>query len=94
MKVGENNLMDNILNKYSNSVLRMLDQNNTNRIVEFLRKKNCIYIDDIFQDYLDIFTIGYEEFIEKFNFLNEKYDNKFLEIAEKNMNILEEFFNN
>lgn len=86
--------MDNILNKYSNSVLRMLDQNNTNRIVEFLRKKNCIYIDDIFQDYLDIFTIGYEEFIEKFNFLNEKYDNKFLEIAEKNMNILEEFFNN
>lgn len=86
--------MDNILNKYSNSVLRMLDQNNTNRIVEFLRKKNCIYIDDIFQDYLDIFTIGYEEFIEKFNFLNEKYNNKFLEIAEKNMNILEEFFNN
>ena len=86
--------MDNILNKYSNSVLRMLDQNNTNRIVEFLRKKNCIYIDDIFQDYLDIFTIRYEEFIEKFNFLNEKYDNKFLEIAEKDMNILEEFFNN
>ena len=72
--------MDSILEKYSNSVLKMLDHENIGRIVEFLKNKNCGCIDDIFHDYLDIFTIEYDEFVEKFNLLNKKYDNKFLVI--------------
>ena len=84
--------MDKIINKYSNSVLKNLNKDNINNIIFFLKKENCNYIEDLLEDYLDLFIIDYQEFVEKYNELNKKYDNNYLYLVSKNMDLLEEFF--
>ena len=84
--------MQEIIEKYSNSTLNNLDANNIKKIIEFLKKEKCDYIEDLLEDYLDLFTIEYEIFIDKYNKLNIKYDNNLLSSVSENMNILEEFF--
>ena len=83
--------MDEIIEKYSISALNNLNADNVSKIIIFLKKENCDYIEDILEDYLDLFTIEYETFINKYKKLNEKYNN-LLELAKEDMNILEEFF--
>ena len=83
--------MDEIIEKYSISALNNLNADNVSKIISFLKKENCDYIEDILEDYLDLFTIEYETFINKYKKLNEKYNN-LLELAKEDMNILEEFF--
>ena len=80
------------LNKYDNSVLNNFDKNNTMKIINFLKENNCSYIDELLEDYLDIFTFEYEEFVNKFNKLNNKYNNKLIQEISNDMNILEEFY--
>ena len=80
-----------IIEKYSISALNNLNADNVSKIIIFLKKENCDYIEDILEDYLDLFTIEYETFINKYKKLNEKYNN-LLELAKEDMNILEEFF--
>ena len=84
--------MNEILDKYADSTIKHLEKNNINKIVEFLEKENCEFIGDILEDYLDLFIIEYDTFIERYNELNKKYNNKFLELASEDMNLLEEFF--
>lgn len=84
--------MQEIIEKYSNSTLNNLDVNNIKKIIEFLKKEKCDYIEDLLEDYLDLFTIEYEVFIDKYNRLNNKYNNNLLSLASEDMNILEEFF--
>ncbi len=84
--------MDEILEKYTNSVLKNIDSSNMKKIISFLEKKECHYIEDIVEDYLDLFTIDYELFIEYFDRLNEKYHHEFLTLASEDMNLWEEFF--
>lgn len=84
--------MDEILNKYSEGVLKNIDKGNMNKIIKLLKEYNCDFIDDIIEDYLDLFTIDYDEFKNKFVKLNEIYENKFLEYASFDMNLLEKFF--
>ena len=84
--------MDEILRKYSNLVLKNIDKDNFFKIYNFLIQNNCNYIDDIIEDYLDLFTINYEEFKKKFEILNIKYNNQFLKLANEDMDILEEFY--
>ena len=87
--------MDNIsemLEKYSFSTINNLDNENTNKIVDFLLKQKCNYIEDILEDYLDLFTIPYDTFVEKFQRLNYKYNSEYLRLASSNMNLFEEFF--
>lgn len=84
--------MDDIINKYSNSVIKNLDKDNITNIILFLKQENCDYIEDLLEDYLDLFTIKYEDFVSKYKELNKKYGNKYLELASDDMNLLEEFF--
>lgn len=85
-------MMDKILEKYSKSVIKNLDKENISKILLFLEKEKCDYIEDILEDYLDLFTFEYELFVNKYNNLNKKYENKFLELASADMNLLEEFY--
>lgn len=85
--------IDIILDKYSNTTLNHLDIENINKIIDFLYHKKCNYIDDLIDDYLDLFTIPYEIFIDKYNKLNKKYNNEYLYLASSDMNLLEEFYN-
>lgn len=84
--------MKEIMGKYSEDILKNLDKDNINKIIDFLRNNNCDYIESIISDYLDLFTIDYEVFVTKYNYLNKKYENKFLIIASVNMDLFEEFF--
>ena len=80
------------LEKYSLGILEDLDSDNVKKIVEFLQLNNCNYIDELLNNYLDLFTLDYEEFKTKFNILNKKYNYNLIEEIEYNMDIIEEFF--
>lgn len=62
------------------------------KIIGFLEEKNCSFIDEIVENYLDLFTFNYEEFIFKYNELNKKYSNNYLKAVNQDMNLLEEFY--
>ncbi len=88
--------MDNveeIKKKYAKSVIKNLNRENFYKIINFLESNNCDFIEDIVSDYLDLFNIDYVEFVKKYNKLNEKYSNNFLQKASEDMNLLEEFYN-
>ena len=78
--------------KFDKKVIENIDKENAHKIIEFLIKEKCIFIDEIISDYLDLFTFEYGEFSNKYKRLNNKYNGKFLEKASKDMNLLEEFY--
>lgn len=84
--------MNDILEKYSIDIITSIDKQNMIDIIRFLQKENCDFIEDLIEDYLDIFTIPYQEFLSKYQRLNEKYNNNYLKLASEDMNLLEELF--
>lgn len=85
-------MIDIDISKYESSVVKNIDKDNLMKIVNFLYSNGCDYIEDLLEDYLDIFTFDYNEFVSKFNKLNKKYNNKLIEEISMDMNILEEFY--
>ena len=86
-------MINEILEKYSESVLNKLDKNNFNEILNFLIKEKCECIEDIIEDYLDLFTIDYDKFIVRYSNLNKKYNGYYIKLVSEDMNLLEEMFN-
>lgn len=86
-------MINETFEKYSESVLNNLDKDNFNEILNFLIKEKCDCIEDIMEDYLDIFTIDYDEFITRYNKLNKKYNGYYIKLVSEDMNLLEEMFN-
>ncbi len=84
--------MEELLEKYSFSTLNNLNEKNVGRIIGFLITRGCNYIEDLLEDYLDIFTIDYEDFVDKFERINKRYNNEYLNLALENMNLWEELF--
>ncbi len=84
--------MNDILEKYSIDIITSIDKQNMIDIIRFLQKENCDFIEDLIEDYLDIFTVPYQEFLSKYQRLNEKYNNNYLKLASEDMNLLEELF--
>ncbi len=78
--------------KYDIGVIKNLNKDNVERIIIFLENNSCDYIEDLLEDYLDIFTFEYDDFEKKFNRLNQKYNNELIERVRDDMNILEEFY--
>lgn len=85
--------IEEIKKKYAKSVIKNLNRENFYKIINFLESNNCDFIEDIVSDYLDLFNIEYVEFVKKYNKLNEKYSNNFLQKASEDMDLLEEFYN-
>ena len=79
--------------KYDDDVFKKINLDNMSKIVEFLKSKGCDYIDSILSDYLDILLFEYDEFVSKYNYLNNKYNDKLIDNIRYDMNILEEFYN-
>ena len=86
------NEIDKVKKKFENSVFTNLDKENFNKIIAFLVKEKCDFIEDIVYDYLDLFNIEYEKFVDIYSKLNKKYKGTFLEQASEDMNLLEEFY--
>ena len=79
--------------KYESDVIRNIDKDNMNKIIDFLSSKNCSYIGELLEDYSDLFTFSYDDFVSKFNKLDNKYNGNLIEKVSNDMNILEEFYN-
>ena len=80
------------LEKYDTEIYNNIDIENLGKIVKFMLENNCDYIDSLIDEYLDIFTFDYDEFIRKYNIINKKYNGNLIEKIRENMNILEEFY--
>ena len=85
-----NEKVEEILNKYEPSVLKNIDENNMNKIIEYLLAEKVDYIDELLMGYLDIFLIDIEEFKVRFNNLKTKYGNNLVTLIKEDLNILEE----
>ena len=81
-----------MFDKYENDFFKNIDIDNVKRIINFLEENNCNFIDELLEDYLDLFTFDYNEFVDKFNKLNKKYNYNYLELVKDDMNLLEEFY--
>lgn len=84
--------MEEILNKYNLNAINKIDQNNMKKIIEFLKKEHCEFIQDIIEDYLDLFLIDYDVFVKKYNLLNEQFNHEYLSFVASDMNLLELFY--
>ncbi len=84
--------IEEIIEKFEKSTLRNINQENMFKIIKFLQFQNCDFLEDIIEDYLDLFTFEFDDFVSKYNKLNEKYNSKFLVEASLDMNKLEEFY--
>ena len=58
--------VEEILDKYEPFVLKNIDTDNMNRIIEYLIEEKVDYIDELLVDYLDLFLIESEEFKQRF----------------------------
>lgn len=85
--------IDELMDKFEYDVFKNLDITNFNKIINFLLQQGCDYVEDIVTDYIDLFNISYDEFVNKYNLLNKKYNGIFLEMASLDMNLFEEFYN-
>ena len=84
--------LDEILNKYEYDVIKNIDKENFLKIIYFLKLKKCDFINEMLEDYLDLFSFEYDEFVRKYNELEEKYNYNLLNEIKDDMNILEEFY--
>lgn len=84
--------LDEILSKYEEDVIRNINKENFQKIIAFLKQKGCDFINELLEDYLDLFCFDYNEFVDKYNKLEKKYNNNLLNEIKADMNILEEFY--
>ena len=80
------------ISKYEESVIKNLDKDNVDKILSFLSLNGCDYIEELLENYLDIFTFEYNEFVIRFNKLNDKYNHNLINEIKDDMNILEELY--
>ena len=80
------------ISKYETSVIKNVNKDNMKNIINFLYINGCDFIEDLLENYLDLFVIEYEDFVNKFNILNDKYNHRLLNEIREDMNILEEFY--
>ena len=80
------------IEEYENSVIKNINGENLNKIVSFLVTNGCDYVEELLENYLDIFVFEYDEFVKKYKKLNEKYHHNLINEIKDDMNILEEFY--
>ena len=84
--------IEELKDKFEPEVFQNLDKENVYKIFGFLNKECCDFIDELIENYLDLFNFEYEDFLIKYNLLNDKYNGEFLSLASEDMNLLEEFY--
>ena len=80
------------ISKYEKNIINNIEGENIKKILSFLVSNNCDYIEELLENYLDLFTIEYDEFVFRFNKLNKKYNYNLINEIRDNTNIIEEFF--
>ncbi len=75
--------INDIVNKFEPNVLKNIDPDNMSKIIEFLNLKECDFIYEVINNYIDIFLIDYDTFIKKYNLLEIKYQSDIQSIIEE-----------
>lgn len=83
--------INELYDKYEPEIFQNLDEENVVKIINFLILEKVDFIDELFSDYLDLFRIDYNEFINRFNNLKEKYGNNLVKLISNDLSILDEF---
>lgn len=84
--------MEYIFDKFESEVFKKMEKENLMKIVSYLNKQGIDYIEDIIEDYLDLFLIDYDVFVSKFEMLNNKYQGNLVNMIYSDMGVLEQFF--
>jgi len=85
-----NSFIKELEEKFESDIFKNIDPDNFIKIVYFLKDEGIDYVKEIVCDYLDLFTIDYEEFVKKYNNLKKKYGINFTNVLSKDLSILEE----
>lgn len=81
---------EELINKFEPHIIKNIDMTNFNKIINFLVSKKFDYIDEIVENYLDLFLIDYEKFINNYATLKNKYGENLVSLISENIGILEE----
>ena len=81
---------EELVNKFEPHVIKNIDMENLNKIINFLVSEKFDYIDEIVEDYLDLFLIDYEDFVSRYQLLKNKYGENLVELISEDLGILEE----
>ena len=82
--------VEDALNKFETSILKSLEKENMKKNLIFLKEQQVGYIEDILNEYIDLFLIDYKDFIKRIEKLNQKYEGQFWLKAKENASLLEE----
>lgn len=81
--------MNNCFKNFEPTVFNNLSKENYTKILNFLSLEIPDYIEDIVNNYLDLFLIEYNEFVIKYNKLKNKYGLNFVKL---DMSLLEQMY--
>lgn len=81
---------EELINKFEPHIIKNIDMTNFNKIINFLVSEKFDYIDEIVENYLDLFLIDYEKFINNYATLKNKYGENLVGLISENIGILEE----
>ena len=81
--------LNNIIETYDNELLLKLDTNNIINIINYLKRNNIDYIEDILSLYTDLFILDVNDFISKFENLKKRYGKNLCDNLAYKLDILE-----
>ena len=67
-------------NNYDEEMLKRLNNENVDKIYNYLINEGVYYAKDIFITNLDLFLLEYEEFVEKFEYLKKELGENFVDV--------------
>ena len=88
-KILDEDSLNNIVETYDNELLLKLDTNNIINIINYLKRNNIDYIEDILSLYTDLFILDVNDFINRFEILKKRYGKNFCDNLAFKLDILE-----
>lgn len=82
--------LEELFNNYDINFLRSIDEHNFNEVYNIFKKYNFDYIEDIIENYLEIFTLDSKKVEDKIVALKNKLGDDFVNIIGDDMSYLEE----
>ena len=80
----------NIVDTFDEEIIKKVDIDNLFKIYKYLIDNGIYFARDLIVDYLDIFTLDYDEFVIKFEKLKNELGSNYVEILESDISKLED----
>ena len=80
----------NIVDTFDEEIIKKVDIDNLFKIYKYLIDNGIYFARDLIVDYLDIFTLDYDEFVTRFEKLKSELGSNYVEILENDISKLED----